>query len=171
MFAGALGLLSILFRDHMGSAGFWLGNLLIDVFGRTAFLIVALLGAAGMQDIGTLFPDTEAAFEGADRVQLLGSVIQLLGERGWRPVNVDAVVVCEEPRIAPHRQAMCERLAGAMGLDVGDVTVRGTTTEGMGFTGRGEGIAAQAVALVQQSGGTRSAGAEGEGGPLGEEKG
>jgi len=137
----------------------------------THAIMDALLGAAGMEDIGTLFPDADAAFEGADSVELLGSVIRLLRERGWRPVNVDAVVVCEEPRVAPQRRAMCKRLAAAMGLDVGDVTIRGTTTEGMGFTGRGEGIAAQAVALVERSGGTRSAGAKGGGGPPGKEKG
>jgi 2-C-methyl-D-erythritol 2,4-cyclodiphosphate synthase len=137
----------------------------------THAIMDALLGAAGMEDIGTLFPDTDAAFKDADSVELLGSVTRLLRERGWRPVNVDAVVVCEEPRVARHRQTMCERLAEAMGLDVGDVTVRGTTTEGMGFTGRGEGIAAQAVALVERSGGTRRAGEKGRGGPPVTEKG
>jgi 2-C-methyl-D-erythritol 2,4-cyclodiphosphate synthase len=110
----------------------------------------ALVGGAGMDDIGTLFPDSDPAYAGADSVALLASVTGLLRESGWEPVNVDAVVVCEEPRVAPHRRAMRERLAEAMGMAVGEVTLRGTTTEGMGFTGRGEGIAAQAVALVRQ---------------------
>jgi 2-C-methyl-D-erythritol 2,4-cyclodiphosphate synthase len=110
----------------------------------------ALLGAAGLEDIGHYFPDTDPACAGADSLKLLAAVAELLGEKGWRPVNVDAVVVCEEPRIAPHRQAMRERLAAAMGVGVERVSLRGTTTEGMGFTGRGEGIVAQAVALVER---------------------
>jgi 2-C-methyl-D-erythritol 2,4-cyclodiphosphate synthase len=112
----------------------------------------ALLGAAGLDDIGMLFPDSNPAFKGADSVELLGSVVELLRKCGWRPVNVDAVVVCEEPRIAAHRQAMRERLAAAMGLQLEQVGLRGTTTEGLGFTGRREGIAAQAVALVERKG-------------------
>lgn len=111
----------------------------------------ALLGAAGLDDIGELFPDTDPAFAGADSVALLGSVVKLLREQGWEVVNVDAVVVCEEPRIAPHRPAMRERLAGAMGVETNRVTLRGTTTEGLGFTGRREGIAAQAVALLHKT--------------------
>lgn len=109
----------------------------------------ALLGAAGLEDIGHYFPDTDPAFAGADSLKLLAAVTKLLRDEGWRPVNVDAVVVCEEPRIASRRQAMRERLAEAMGIGVERVGLRGTTTEGMGFTGRGEGIAAQAVALVE----------------------
>jgi 2-C-methyl-D-erythritol 2,4-cyclodiphosphate synthase len=110
----------------------------------------ALLGAAGLEDIGHYFPDTNPACAGADSLKLLATVAELLGEKGWRPVNVDAVVICEEPRIGPHRQAMRERLAAAMGIEADRVSLRGTTTEGMGFTGRGEGIAAQAVALVER---------------------
>jgi 2-C-methyl-D-erythritol 2,4-cyclodiphosphate synthase len=110
----------------------------------------ALLGAAGLEDIGHYFPDTDPACAGAASNFRLTAVAELLGEKGWRPVNVDAVVVCEEPRIAPHRQAMRERLAAAMGVGVERVSLRGTTTEGMGFTGRGEGIVAQAVALVER---------------------
>jgi 2-C-methyl-D-erythritol 2,4-cyclodiphosphate synthase len=118
----------------------------------THSIMDALLGAAGLDDIGSLFPDSDPAFAGADSMELLGTVAGLLGERGWRVVNVDAVVVCEEPKVAPHRQAMRERLAGAMGIAVEQVGLRGTTTEGMGFTGRGEGIAAQAVALLERKG-------------------
>jgi len=112
----------------------------------------ALLGAAGLEDIGSLFPDDDPTYVGADSMELLGQVVGLLEERGWRPANVDAVVVCEEPRIAPFRQAIRESLAKTMGLSVEEVGVRGTTTEGMGFTGRGEGIAAQAVALIERKG-------------------
>jgi 2-C-methyl-D-erythritol 2,4-cyclodiphosphate synthase len=115
----------------------------------THAIMDALLGAAGLDDIGSLFPDTDPAFAGADSVELLATVARLLRDKGITPVNVDAVVICEEPRIAPHRAAMRERLAKAMGLDAEQVSLRGTTTEGMGFTGRREGIAAQAVALVE----------------------
>mgnify|MGYP001054266355 FL=1 len=111
----------------------------------------ALLGAAGMDDIGRVFPDTDPGFAGADSMALLASVARLLDENGWALVNVDAVVICEEPRIAPHREAMLGRLAEAMGVDVKRVSLRGTTTEGLGFTGRGEGIGAQAVALIQRA--------------------
>jgi 2-C-methyl-D-erythritol 2,4-cyclodiphosphate synthase len=118
----------------------------------THAIMDALLGAAGLDDIGSLFPDTDLAFAGADSLELLAAVAGLLRERGWRIVNVDAVVVCEEPKVAPHRPAMRECLAGAMGVAVEQVGLRGTTTEGMGFTGRGEGIAAQAVALLERKG-------------------
>ena len=118
----------------------------------THAIMDALLGAAGFEDIGSLFPDDDPAYAGADSVKLLSSVVGLLRERGWQPVNVDAVVVCEEPRVAPHRQAMRERLAEAMGVDVERVGLRGKTTETMGFTGRREGIAAQAVALLERKG-------------------
>jgi 2-C-methyl-D-erythritol 2,4-cyclodiphosphate synthase len=111
----------------------------------------ALLGAAGLEDIGHYFPDTDPAYFGADSMVLLEAVAALLADRGWRVANVDAVVVCEEPRIAPHRAAMRARLAAALGVEVEAVGLRGTTTEGMGFTGRREGIAAQAVALVERN--------------------
>jgi 2-C-methyl-D-erythritol 2,4-cyclodiphosphate synthase len=118
----------------------------------THAIMDALLGAAGLDDIGSLFPDDDPAYAGADSVELLRQVVGLLRESGWIPVNVDAVVVCEEPRVAPHKQAMRERLAAAMGLELEQVGLRGTTTEGMGFTGRREGIAAQAVVLVERKG-------------------
>jgi 2-C-methyl-D-erythritol 2,4-cyclodiphosphate synthase len=118
----------------------------------THAIMDALLGAAGLDDIGSLFPDDDPAYAGADSVELLRQVVGLLRESGWIPVNVDAVVVCEEPRVAPHKQAMRERLAAAMGLELEQVGLRGTTTEGMGFTGRSEGIAAQAVVLVERKG-------------------
>jgi 2-C-methyl-D-erythritol 2,4-cyclodiphosphate synthase len=111
----------------------------------------ALLGAAGLEDIGHYFPDTDPAFAGADSLKLLEAVSALLRESGWQVANVDAVVICEEPRIAPHRAAMRERMAAALGVGPAQVGLRGTTTEGMGFTGRREGIAAQAVALVERT--------------------
>jgi 2-C-methyl-D-erythritol 2,4-cyclodiphosphate synthase len=116
----------------------------------THAIMDALLGAAGLEDIGSLFPDSDPAFAGADSVELLATVARLLRDKGIAPVNVDAVVICEEPRIAPHRQGMRERLAAAMGVEAERVSLRGTTTEGMGFTGHREGIAAQAVALVER---------------------
>jgi 2-C-methyl-D-erythritol 2,4-cyclodiphosphate synthase len=112
----------------------------------------ALLGAAGLEDIGHHFPDSDQAYAGADSLKLLEAVAALLRDNGWEPVNVDAVVVCEEPHIAPHRQAMRARLAGAMDLGMDRVGLKGTTTERMGFAGRGEGIAVHAVALVKQVG-------------------
>ena len=110
----------------------------------------ALLGAAALGDIGELFPDADPLYEGADSLELLASVAGVVRDRGWKLVNVDAVVICEEPRIAAHRPAMRERLAAAMGVEIERVSLRGTTTEGLGFAGRGEGIAAQAVALVKR---------------------
>jgi 2-C-methyl-D-erythritol 2,4-cyclodiphosphate synthase len=132
-------------REHDGL----LGHSDADVL--THAVMDALLGAAGLEDIGQHFPDTDPAYEGADSLELLAAVAGMLREQGWRPVNIDAVVICEEPRIAPQRAAMRARLARAMGIAPGRVGLRGTTTEGMGFTGRGEGIAAQAVALIERS--------------------
>jgi 2-C-methyl-D-erythritol 2,4-cyclodiphosphate synthase len=140
----ALVLGGIRVREHAGLQGHSDADVL------THAIMDALLGAAGMEDIGHLFPDTDPAFAGADSVELLATVVRLLGEEGIRTVNVDAVVICEEPRIAPFRQAMRERLAAVMGVETERVSLRGTTTEGMGFTGRREGIAAQAVALVER---------------------
>jgi 2-C-methyl-D-erythritol 2,4-cyclodiphosphate synthase len=132
-------------REHDGLHGHSDADVLVHA------VMDALLGAAGLEDIGHYFPDTDPALAGADSIDLLAAVAVLLRDRGWRPVNVDAVVICEEPRIAPHRVQMRERVAAALGLDAGAVGIRGTTTEGMGFTGRREGIAAQAVALVERS--------------------
>jgi 2-C-methyl-D-erythritol 2,4-cyclodiphosphate synthase len=111
----------------------------------------ALLGAAGLEDIGHYFPDSDPAFAGADSLKLLEAVGALLRNSGWRVANVDAVVICEEPRIAPHRAVMKARVASALGVGPEQVGLRGTTTEGMGFTGRREGIAAHAVALVERT--------------------
>lgn len=111
----------------------------------------ALLGAAGLEDIGHYFPDSDPAYAQADSTELLGEVVRLVAEAGCRAGNIDAVVIAEEPRIAPYRMAMRSRLAEVIGIPVSSVSVRGTTTEKMGFTGRGEGIAAMAVSLLECS--------------------
>jgi len=108
----------------------------------------ALLGAAGLGDIGELFPDTDAAYRDADSIELLAEVTRRLAAAGWRVVNVDLTLVCEAPRLAPHRAEMKARLAAALGAAPAAVGVKATTTERMGFAGRGEGIVALAVCLV-----------------------
>ncbi|MGQ0586810.1 MAG: 2-C-methyl-D-erythritol 2,4-cyclodiphosphate synthase [Gammaproteobacteria bacterium] len=110
----------------------------------------ALLGAAGLGDIGRHFPDTDAKYQGADSRALLREVARKLGEAGWKPVNADLTLIAEAPRIAPHVEAMRERLAADLGLGRDAVNVKATTTEGLGFTGRKEGIAAQAAVLVER---------------------
>ena len=110
----------------------------------------ALLGAAALGDIGKLFPDSDPAYEGADSLLLLRRVAETLAENGYAVGNVDATVLAQRPRLAPHIPAMRERLAGAMGIAVDRVGVKATTEEGLGFTGAGEGIAAHAVALIEE---------------------
>jgi len=109
----------------------------------------ALLGAAGLEDIGHYFPDTNARWKDADSVELLREARRIVGD-AWEVANVDAVVVCERPKIREHREAMRENLAGALSVEYSQVSVRGTTSERLGFAGRGEGIAAQAVCLLQE---------------------
>jgi 2-C-methyl-D-erythritol 2,4-cyclodiphosphate synthase len=106
----------------------------------------ALLGAAGLGDIGGHFPDTDAAWKDADSMALLRRVVALAAERGWAVEHVDATVMMERPRLAPHREAIAASLAAALGG--GSVNVKATTGEGMGFVGRGEGVAALAVATL-----------------------
>lgn len=108
----------------------------------------AMLGAAGLEDIGHYFPDTDERFRDADSIELLRLVRALVEER-WSVTNVDAVVICERPKIRDHRGAMRRNLATALGVGPSQVSVRGTTSEKLGFTGRGEGIAAQAVCLLE----------------------
>ena len=108
----------------------------------------ALLGAAGLDDLGTQFPDTDPRWGGADSVALLARVAGLVRDAGWEPANVDCSVVLDAPRLAPHRRAMQERLSGAASVEV---TVRGRRTEGLGALGRGEGVACWAVALVERA--------------------
>ena len=110
----------------------------------------ALLGAAGLADIGALFPSGDERYRGADSLELLAEAYRHVRGAGFELVNADCVVVGEDPRISPHRAAMRERLAGALGVDTEQVNVRATTTDRLGFTGRGEGLAAQAVALLRR---------------------
>lgn len=112
----------------------------------------ALLGAAGLVDIGTLFPSDDERHRGADSLLLLAEAYRQVREAGFLLVNADCVVIGEEPRVAPHREAMRERLAGALEVESRLVNVRATTTDHLGFTGRGEGLAAQAVALLRHGG-------------------
>ena len=109
----------------------------------------ALLGAAGLEDIGHYFPDTDERYRDADSIGLLREVRGLVGG-SWAVANVDAVVICERPKIRDHREAMRKNLAAALGTEESRVGVRGTTTERLGFPGRGEGIVAQAVCLLER---------------------
>jgi 2-C-methyl-D-erythritol 2,4-cyclodiphosphate synthase len=115
-------------------------------------LIDALLGAAGLGDIGQHFPDDDERWKDADSMALLREVCEFLSEHGWGVQHLDATIVCEAPKLGPHRDAMRERLADAAGLPPFDVNVKFTTNEGMGFVGHGEGIAALAVATVERGG-------------------
>ena len=109
----------------------------------------ALLGAAALGDIGKHFPDTDARYKGIDSRQLLRHVGQLLTDRGHRVVNVDATIIAQAPRMAPHIPAMVANIAADLGVGAGAVNVKATTTEKLGFAGRGEGIAAQAICLIE----------------------
>jgi len=113
-------------------------------------LIDALLGAAGLGDIGSLFPSGAAQWEGADSLDLLREAYAQVREAGFEVVNADCVLIGEEPRIAPRREEMRRRLAGALGVGPERVNVRATTTDRLGFAGRGEGLAAEAVALLER---------------------
>jgi len=110
----------------------------------------AVLGAAGLEDIGALFPPGDPALAGADSIELLSEAWRRVREAGWELVNADVVLVGEEPRLAPHRDEMRARLAAAVGVEPERVAVRATTTDGLGFTGRREGLAAHAVALLRR---------------------
>ena len=112
-------------------------------------LMDALLGSMRADDIGQLFPDNDPAYEGADSLVLLARVADLARERGYRICDCDCTVAAQAPKLAPHRQAMRQNLAQAMGVDVEQVGVKATTTERLGFVGREEGIAAWAVALLE----------------------
>jgi 2-C-methyl-D-erythritol 2,4-cyclodiphosphate synthase len=111
-------------------------------------LIDAALGAAGLGDIGSLFPSSDAGLRGVSSLALLTEAYAQVRAAGWRLVNADCVLVGEEPRIAPHREEMRRRLTEAVGE--GEVNVRATTSDGLGFTGRSEGLAAYAVALLER---------------------
>jgi 2-C-methyl-D-erythritol 2,4-cyclodiphosphate synthase len=128
--------------DGRGLAGHSDGDVI------THAVIDAVLGAAGLGDIGTHFPDTDPAFGGADSIVLLSRAVALVRDAGWEPVNADCSVVCDAPKLAPARDEMQSRLSDALGADV---TIKGKRPEGLGALGRGEGIAAWAVALVARS--------------------
>jgi 2-C-methyl-D-erythritol 2,4-cyclodiphosphate synthase len=131
--------------DHpRGMAGHSDGDVLAHA------LTDAVLGAAGMEDIGALFPSGDPALEGADSLELLREAWRRVQAAGWELANADVVLIGQEPRLAPHRDAMRACLAGALGVDAELVAVRATTTDFLGFTGRGEGLAAQAVALLRR---------------------
>jgi 2-C-methyl-D-erythritol 2,4-cyclodiphosphate synthase len=110
----------------------------------------AVLGAAGLEDIGAYFSSEDPSLEGADSIDLLARAWERVVADGWQLANADVVLIGEEPRLAPHRDAMRARLAGALGVGPELVAVRATTTDGLGFTGRREGLAAQAVALLRR---------------------
>jgi len=108
----------------------------------------AVLGAAGLGDIGRLFPDSEAKWKGADSRMLLRGAMEKVQAAGWRVGNVDCTIICQAPRILPHAPAMVANIAADLGIEPGCVNIKGKTTERLGFAGRGEGIATEAVALL-----------------------
>jgi 2-C-methyl-D-erythritol 2,4-cyclodiphosphate synthase len=114
-------------------------------------LMDALLGAAGMGDIGQHFPDTDTSYKDADSMRLLDRVMHAIRERGWSVVNADVCLIGERPKIGPHRERMRDRVAPALGLELEALNVKATTTERLGFTGRGEGLAAQAIVLLERT--------------------
>jgi 2-C-methyl-D-erythritol 2,4-cyclodiphosphate synthase len=111
----------------------------------------ALLGAAALGDIGRHFPDSDPRYKGIDSRELLRHVARLVKERGFTASNVDATIVAQAPRMAPHIPGMVQNIAADLGIDAGCVNVKATTTEALGFTGRGEGIAAQAICLISSA--------------------
>jgi len=140
----ALVLAGVDFPGERGLAGHSDGDVVAHA------LIDAVLGAAGLGDIGELFPSGDPQWLDASSIRLLQRAYEVVRGAGWELVNADCVLIGEEPRIAPVRDAMGARLAGAMGVEVERVSVRATTTDRLGFTGRGEGLAAQAVALLRR---------------------
>ena len=115
----------------------------------THAVVDALLGAAALGTIGEHFPDSDPDFQGAASLELLAASVRMVRAAGWNVVNVDAVVTAQEPRLQPHLKGMSEALAGCLGVEAGRVTVKATSPEALGALGRGEGIAAQAVALLE----------------------
>lgn len=110
----------------------------------------ALVGAMRAGDIGKLFPDTDPAYKGADSIKLLEHVGKLVKESGWSIVDIDSVLMIQEPKMSPHREQMRENIAAALGIPVDNIGVKATTTEWLGYEGRGEGVSAQAVALLER---------------------
>jgi 2-C-methyl-D-erythritol 2,4-cyclodiphosphate synthase len=112
----------------------------------------ALLGAAGKGDIGKHFPDSDSSYKNIDSRLLLRKVMSLLQSENWQLVNADLTIIAQEPKLAPHIAEMCKLLASDMNIDMGQLNIKATTTEQLGFCGRQEGIAAQAVVLIEKSG-------------------
>jgi len=135
----------VYFEGETGLAGHSDGDAL------THAIIDALLGAASIGDIGTHFPSSDASLRGADSIDLLRRVVAQLRDAGYSVGNVDATVVAQKPRMAPRVQEMRTRLAEALGIGVSQISVKATTTDGLGAVGRAEGIAAQAVALLEST--------------------
>ena len=133
----------ILVPNHAGLTGHSDGDAVAHA------VIDAILGAAAAGNVGSLFPPTDEQWRGADSVDLLARAAAVVGELGYRVVNVDVTVVCESPRIAPYSGEMAARLAAAMAVSPGQVSIKGKTNEGMGWIGAGEGIAVHAAALVE----------------------
>jgi 2-C-methyl-D-erythritol 2,4-cyclodiphosphate synthase len=129
---------------HLGLLGHSDADVLTHAIGD------ALLGAVGAGDLGTHFPDRDPAYKGISSLLLLEKIVALVRARGYRPGNVDATVVAEQPRLAPHVAAMQANLAPILGLTEADVNIKATSTEKMGFAGRGGGMAAYAVVLVKK---------------------
>lgn len=111
----------------------------------------ALLGAAALGDIGAHFPDTDAAYKGADSLLLLKAVVKLLKDKGYRIENIDSTLIAQKPKLAPYIEQMRKNLAAASGIELDSVSVKATTEERLGFTGREEGIAAHALCLIEKS--------------------
>lgn len=128
---------------HLGLAGHSDADVLLHA------ICDALLGAAGLGDIGRHFPDTDAGYAGIDSRRLLRAVVNLLQERGYEVVNVDATIIAQAPRMAPHIPQMANHVAADLGIPADRINIKATTTEKLGFTGRGEGIAAEAVCLLE----------------------
>ncbi|MDI6716272.1 MAG: 2-C-methyl-D-erythritol 2,4-cyclodiphosphate synthase [Actinomycetota bacterium] len=116
----------------------------------THSIIDAILGAVAEGDLGYYFPDTDEQFKGISSLELLKDAVRILENKGYRLSNIDVIAVLERPKLAPYRQQMREIIAKITGLDISKVSIKATTTEGLGFTGRGEGIASQAVVLVEE---------------------
>jgi 2-C-methyl-D-erythritol 2,4-cyclodiphosphate synthase len=110
----------------------------------------ALLGAAALGDIGKHFPDHDPAYAGADSLELTRQVGKLLEEQGYQVENIDATVIAQKPKMAPYREQMRQNIAAALGISLDQISIKATTEEGLGFTGTGEGISAQAVALIEK---------------------
>ncbi|MBE0446534.1 MAG: 2-C-methyl-D-erythritol 2,4-cyclodiphosphate synthase [Actinobacteria bacterium] len=116
----------------------------------THAIIDAMLGAVAAGDLGYYFPDTDAKFRGISSIELLKDAVEILRDKGYRISNIDAIAILEEPKLGPFKQRMREEISAATGLDISKISIKATTTEGLGYIGRRKGVAAQAVALVEE---------------------